>query len=148
MRDKKSSEETLENKYLKILSQAPYVLRRRDSLKMEVAELQHKMIAVGSPKPSEGGGGGSTTQRDQRMISLIMKKDIIQTNLDIRQQELDWMISSVNKVCDPCARGTVIKKYMLHEDPFNANIEHNVKRFLSVSAELLDEWEQLQHEET
>ena len=147
MRDKKSSEETLENKYLKILSQAPYVLRRRDSLKMEVAELQHKMIAVCSPQPSEGGGGGSTN-RDKKMIFLIMKKDIAQRNLNLRQTELDWMISSVNTVCDPCARGTVIKKYMLHEDPFNANIEHNVKRFLTVSKELLDEWEKLQHEET
>lgn len=147
MREKKSSEETLENKYLKILFQAPYVLRRRDSLKMEVAELQHKMIAVGSPQPSEGGGGGSTN-RDKKMIFLIMKKDIAQRNLNLRQTELDWMISSVNRVCDPCARGTVIKKYMLHEDPFNANIEHNVKRFLTVSKELLDEWEKLQHEET
>lgn len=147
MRDKKSSEETLENKYLKILSQAPYVLRRRDSLKMEVAELQHKMIAVGSPQPSEGGGGGSTN-RDKKMIFLIMKKDIAQRNLNLRQTELDWMISSVNRVCEPCARGTVIKKYMMREDPFNANIEHNVKRFLTVSKELLDEWEKLQHEET
>ena len=147
MRDKKSSEETLENKYLKILSQAPYVLRRRDSLKMEVAELQHKMIAVGSPQPSEGGGGGSTN-RDKKMIFLIMKKDIAQRNLNLRQTELYWMISSVNRVCEPCARGTVIKKYMMREDPFNANIEHNVKRFLTVSKELLDEWEKLQHEET
>ena len=147
MRDRKNSEETLEGKYLKIISQAPYVLRRRDSLKMEVAELQHKMIAVGSPKPSEGSGGGSTN-RDKKMVLLIMKKDIVQRNLNIRQTELDWMISSVNRVCDPCARGTVIKKYMLHEDPFNANIEHNVKRFLTVSKELLEEWEKLQHEET
>lgn len=148
MSDKKTTEETLENKYLKILGKASYVMKRRDSLKLEVAELQHKMIAVGSPKPSSEGGSGGSTNRDKKIISLIMKKDVAQKNLDLRQKELDWMISSVNRVCEPCARGTVIKKYMMREDPFNANIEHNVKRFLTVSKELLDEWEQLQHEET
>ena len=119
---------------------------QRDRYKLQVADLEHKMIAVGSPKPSEGGGGGSIS-RDQKMISLIMKKDIAKANLDICQAELDWIIKAIYKVSEPCAVATIICKFVLGKKPKNYNIDHHIERYITITEEILKEWEDMQHME-
>ena len=142
----KASEETLERRFIQILRKAQFIGMQRDKYKFEVADLEHKMIAVGSPKPSEGGGGGSIS-RDQKMISLIMKKDIAKANLDIRQAELDWIIKTIYKTAEPCAVATIICKFILGKKPKNYNIDHHIDRYITITEEILKEWEDMQHME-
>lgn len=143
----KATEDTLERKFIQILRKAQSIAMQRDRYKLQVADLEHKMIAVGSPKPSEGGGGGSSISRDQKMISLIMKKDIAKANYDIRQAELDWIVKTIYKVSEPCAVATIICKFILGKKPKNYNIDHHIERYITITEEILKEWEDMQHME-
>lgn len=142
----KAPEETLERRFFQILRKAKFIAMERDRYKLQVADLEHKMIAVGSPKPSEG-GGGSSVSRDQKMISLILKKDIAKANYDIRQAELDWIIKTIYKVSEPCAVGTIICKFVLGKKPKNYNIDHHIDRYITITEEILNEWGDMEHME-
>ena len=142
----KAPEETLERRFFQILRKAKFIAMERDKYKLQVADLEHKMIAVGSPKPSEGGGGGSMS-REQKMISLILKKDIAKANYDIRQAELDWIVKTIYKVSEPCAVATIICKFVLGKKPKNYNVDHHIDRYITITEEILKEWEDMDHME-